>query len=122
MSSSIVAPKCVAVVLTPLVIVASIAFASASVPTMAECLEGSDFIANAAIARDHGMSRDAFMGRLDEDLTLIHAFPSELRWFAKDDDDEHFLRDEARAVFDAPGTADDHRAAFLRACFRRLST
>ena len=95
--------------------------AAASVPTMAECLEGSDFIANAAIARDNGISRDAFIARLDDDLTLIHAFPPELRWFAKDADDERFLRDEASAVFDTPGAPDDHRAVFLRACFQRLT-
>ena len=93
----------------------------ASAPTMAECLEGSDFIANAAIARDHGISRDAFIARLDDDLSLIHAFPAELRWFAKDADDERFLREEAQAVFDVPVTPDDHRTAFLRACFRRLT-
>ena len=94
--------------------------AVASVPTMAECLEGSDFIAHAAIARDNGQSRDAFIARLDDDLTLIHAFPPELRWFAKDADDERFLRDEAQAVFDTPTSPDNHRTAFLRACFERL--
>ena len=78
-------------------------------------------IANAAIARDNGISRDAFITRLDDDLHLIHAFPAELRWFAKDAEDERFLRDEAEAVFDAPATPEDHRAAFLRACFRRLT-
>jgi len=96
--------------------------AVASVPTMAECLEGSDFIAHAAIARDNGQSRDAFIARLDDDLTLIHAFPPELRWFAKDADDERFLREEAHAVFDAPTSPDNHRTAFLRACFERLRT
>ena len=96
--------------------------AVASVPTMAECLEGSDFIAHAAIARDNGQSRDAFIARLDGDLTLIHAFPPELRWFAKDADDERFLREEAHAVFDAPTSPDNHRTAFLRACFERLRT
>jgi len=104
--------------------IAAAGFAAApvegSVPTMAECLEGSDFIAHAAIARDNGQSRDAFIARLDGDLTLIHAFPPELRWFAKDADDERFLREEAQAVFDTPASPDDHRTAFLRACFERL--
>ena len=111
---------CRAVVLCAALLAA--APAAASVPTMAECLEGSDFIAHAAIARDNGQSRDAFIARLDDDLTLIHAFPPELRWFAKDADDERFLREEAHAVFDAPTSPDNHRTAFLRACFERLRT
>lgn len=95
--------------------------AHGSVPTMAECLEGSDFIANAAIARDNGMPREAFVERLEADMRLIQAFPPELRWFAKDVDDEHFLHEQVDTVFDDPATPDEHRGAFLRACFRRFS-
>ncbi len=95
--------------------------AAASVPTVGECLEGADFIVNAAIARDNGVSRRAFVGRLEEDLTLIHAFPAELRWFAKDEDDERFLHGSVEVVFDAPASPEDHRANFLRACFERLA-
>ena len=94
--------------------------AHASVPTMAECLEGSDFIANAALARDNGVARDAFVERLEADMMLIHAFPPELRWFVKDAEDERFLHREVVSVFDAPAAPDDHRKAFLRACFRRF--
>jgi len=94
--------------------------AAGSVPTLAECLEGADFIANAAIARENGISRAAFLERLEDDLQLIHAFPAELRWFAKDDEDERFLHAEAATVFDAPATPEDHRRTFLRACFARL--
>ena len=94
--------------------------AHASVPTMTECLEGSDFIANAAIARDNGIARDAFVERLEADMMLIHAFPPELRWFVKDADDERFLHGQVETVFDAPATPADHRKAFLRACFRRF--
>ena len=94
--------------------------AHASVPTMAECLEGSDFIANAALARDNGVPRDAFVERLEADMVLIHAFPPELRWFVKDADDERFLHRQVEAVFDAPVRPADHRNAFLRACFRRF--
>ena len=92
----------------------------ASTPTMAECLEGSDFIANAAIARDNGIAREAFVERLEADMTLIHAFPPELRWFVKDADDERFLHAQVETVFDAPARPVDHRNAFLRACFRRF--
>ena len=95
--------------------------ATASAPTLADCFEGSDFIANAASARDNGMSRDAFLDRLDQDLFAIRAFPSELRWFAKDEDDERFLRGAAEDVFDLPASPQTHRALFLRACFDRLT-
>ena len=96
------------------------AIAHASAPTLAECLEGSDFIANAAIARDNGIAREAFVDRLEADMTLIHAFPPELRWFVKDNDDERFLHTQVETVFDAPVAPADHRSAFLRACFLRF--
>ncbi len=95
--------------------------ARASVPAMNDCLEGSDFIANAARAREHGMTREAFVARLDEDLLLIHAFPPELRWFARDEDDARFLRAEVEIVFDVPESPDAHRADFLRACLKRIT-
>jgi len=95
--------------------------AVASSPTLAECLEGSDFIANAALSRDHGMTRTAFLERLDQDMFAIRAYPAELRWFVKDEDDERFLHSAAQSVFDAPAQPEAHRAAFLRACFERLS-
>jgi hypothetical protein len=98
------------------------AAALASVPTVEECLEGSDFIANAARARDNGMARDRFLERLDADLDTIRAFPPALRWFARDGDDEAFLRDATVSVFRQPLSPDEHRAEFLRACFTRLNT
>ena len=94
--------------------------ACAGVPSVEECLEGSDFIANAARARDNGIGRESFLDRLDGDLATIQAFPPALRWFAHDADDASFLRDAAQEVFDRPGAPEDHRAAFLRACFARL--
>jgi hypothetical protein len=93
--------------------------AGASPLSAAECFEGSDFIANAAHARENGMSRAAFMGRLEEDLMLIQAFPPQLRWFAKDAEDERFLLEWARLVFDAPEAPERHRARFLAACLDR---
>lgn len=95
--------------------------AAASVPTLDECFEGSDFIADAAWSRDHGLSREAFLAQLSGDFQAIHAFPPSLRWFAKDEDDEHFLFVAASGVFDVPVTADLHRAQFLNACFERLA-
>jgi hypothetical protein len=51
--------------------------------TLAECAEGGEFIRNAALARDAGTSREFFIGRLEEDLILIQAFPPQLRWFVQ---------------------------------------
>lgn len=93
--------------------------AAASQLSIDECVEGSDFIANAAHARDNGKSRLEFMGRLEDDLVLIQAFPPELRWFAKDPADEAFLRESARQVFDAPAAPEQHRKIFLAACLNR---
>ena len=95
--------------------------AAASAPTVDECFEGGDFIANAARARDNGVRREAFLARLAEDLMLIQAYPPELRWFAKDADDEAFLAHAARDVFDDPAAPEAHRARFLAACFARAS-
>lgn len=86
---------------------------------MAECFEGADFIANAALSRENGMSRTAFLGRLEEDLELIQAYPPQLRWFAKDEEDEAFLTQAARDVFDRPLAPEQHRARFLAACLDR---
>jgi hypothetical protein len=94
--------------------------ARASIPTLTECLEGADFIANAARARDNGVTRARFMAQLAADLVTIRAFPAELRWFVKDPDDEQFLATAARRVFDDPATPVDHRSDFLRACFDRV--
>lgn len=93
--------------------------AAASSPTVEECFEGSDFIANAARARENGMSRGDFIARMQDDFQLIHAYPPALRWFAKDDEDERFLLESAREVFDAPEAPEGHRARFLEACFAR---
>ena len=58
--------------------------ASASALTMAECFEGSDFIANAARRARTAWRGPHFLGRLQEDIELIQAYPPQLRWFAKD--------------------------------------
>ena len=92
----------------------------ASHPSLTECFEGSDFIGNAALARDAGMSEQKFIDRMQQDFTIIHAFPQELRWFAHDVDDESFLLDAARDVFDRPALPEEHRRVFLEVCFVRM--
>ena len=94
---------------------------TASRPSMAECFEGSDFIANAALSRDAGMSSEAFIGRMEQDFVVIQDFPSELRWFVRDADDEAFLLESAREVFAHPGAAESHRRTFLQACVDRMA-
>jgi hypothetical protein len=84
-----------------------------------ECREGGDFIRNAALSRDGGTTREFFVGRLEEDLLTIRAFPPSLRWFVHNADDEGFLRAEVEAVFDSPEPSERHRAGFLERCLQR---
>jgi len=93
-----------------------VAGAAARAIPIAECAEGGEFIRNAALARDHGITREFFMGRLEEDLVLIRAFPPALRWFVQDEADERFLSERAGLVFDAPMKPEEHEAAFVRDC------
>lgn len=103
-----------------IVLAAAWAGAAAAQPhSPAECREGGDFIRNAALARDAGVTREFFVGRLEDDLVAIRAFPPALRWFAHDAKDEDFLRAEVHEVFDAPAAVERHRRAFLERCVRR---
>lgn len=90
-------------------------------PTMEECLEGSDFIRNAALSRDAGVAANTFIDRMKDDFFAIRAFPNELRWFVHDEGDEVFLADQARQVFEQPSDPDDHRQRFLRVCIDRMA-
>jgi hypothetical protein len=90
-------------------------------PSLTECLEASDFVGNAALSRENGVSAQKFMERMQQDFTLIHAFPQELRWFAHDPDDELYLLGAARDVFDRPVPPEEHRRTFLESCFARMA-
>ena len=92
---------------------------SAHVPSLQECFEGGDFIANAAQARENGMPKSVFIDRLVADVYAIQAFPPELRWFVVDPQDAEFLVAEASQVFDRPLPPEEHRADFLSRCFDR---
>jgi hypothetical protein len=85
-----------------------------------ECMEGSDFIANAALSRDYGITREEFMARLHGDLAAIQAFPPHLRWFAQDEEDERLLVAQTEGVFDDPRPPESHRSVFLEACFAAI--
>jgi hypothetical protein len=84
--------------------------------TLAECHEGADFIRNAALSRDNGIRADEFLGRMEQDFVMIRSVPPELRWFARDEDDERLLRMAAQQVFVDPREADAHHRSFLAEC------
>jgi len=84
-----------------------------------ECGEGGDFIRNAALSRDNGMSREAFLGRLQDDLATIRSFPPSLRWFVRNAADEAFLVAEVQAVYDLPLSPEQHRPEFIGRCLAR---
>lgn len=89
--------------------------------TLQECIEGSDFIRNAALSRDYGIAREDFIGRMEHDIVAIQVFPPELRWFVQDDDDATLLIGYAQLVFDDPKQPDTHQADFLQACVARIA-
>ena len=88
--------------------------------TLTECAEGGDFIMHAAMSRENGMTREAFLERMESDIRLIQAFPPQLRWFVQDEDDEQLLTWAARLVFDAPREPASHQSEFLAACTARV--
>jgi len=90
--------------------------ASALTVSPRDCLEGAQFIENAAHARNNGVSREAFVARLDEDLQIIQAFPPQMRWFAQDDDDALLLRTAVLQVFAEGRAPKEHAARFLAVC------
>lgn len=90
--------------------------------TLAECAEGGDFIMHAAMSRENGMTREAFLERMESDIRLIQAFPPHLRWFVQDEDDEELLTSAARLVFDSPREPESHQSEFVAACAARVSS
>ena len=86
--------------------------------TLAECNEGGEFIRNAALARDNGMTREFFVDKLTEDLVMIQSFPPQLRWFVQDSGDEKLLSEAVFKVFDEPMKAEQHEASFIGACLQ----
>ena len=93
--------------------------AMARQPSPDECAEAGDFIRNAALARDGGISEADFIGRVRDDIELIQAFPPHMRWFVQDEDDAEFLLAAATDVFQKPKQAGEHRHDFMRACMRK---
>ncbi len=96
-----------------------VSVASAHELTVQECREGADYIRNAAISRDNGMSEAKFMDIFDNDLAMIMAIPKELRWFVQDEDDAAFLRAALSEVFRHPKDPAEHGKAFTHACLAK---
>jgi len=86
--------------------------------TMTECTEGGEFIRNAALARDNGVTREFFVNKLAEDLLVIQSFPPHLRWFVQDSGDEELLSEAVFKVFDEPMPAEQHESSFISACIQ----
>jgi len=89
-------------------------------PSVQECREAGEFIRNAALSRDAGMQREAFMDRLQGDLIAIRSHPPAMRWFAQDEDDEAFLVSAVEGVFDRPASSTEHETEMLRSCLARI--
>ncbi len=87
--------------------------------SVAECKEGSDYIRNAAISRDQGVTEAKFMQVFETDMRMIQAVPRELRWFVQDDEDEAFLRSQLNLVFRHPQPPQKHAQEFAQACVLR---
>ena len=93
--------------------------ASAHALSTQECSEGADYIRNAALSRDGGMSEIAFMEVFDTDLVMLMAVPPTLRWFVQDDEDADFLRSSLHDVFRKPRNPDKHAEEFAEVCLLR---
>ncbi len=89
-------------------------------PSRQECVEGGDFIKNAALARDRGMPEESFISKIQDDIEVIKAFPPPLRWFVQDDEAADFLIAAATEVFRKPQEANKHRANFIKACLLKV--
>ena len=83
-----------------------------------ECREAGDFIKNAALSRDNGITREFFIQKIEDDLIVIKSYPAEMRWFAKDDYRETLLLSAAKRVFDEPTSAIRHQIMFIDSCMQ----
>lgn len=93
--------------------------ASAHELSITECKEGADYIRNAAISRDHGITEKKFMEVFETDMVMIQSVPKSLRWFVQDAEDEAFLRAQVGHVFQRPQSPQQHARDFAEACMLR---
>ena len=88
--------------------------------TSAECREGGEFIRNAAISRNNGLPKEAFLNHLIADLSMIRGLPASVRWFARDEADEALLIRHAEDVYASRLAPKEHELAFVAECDRHL--
>jgi hypothetical protein len=86
-----------------------------------ECIEGSDFIKNAALSRENGLDGTRFISTTLADFEAIKSFPPELRWFVQDEQDEDYLLAAVQEVFAHPRDPADHQRSFLDQCLKRAA-
>jgi hypothetical protein len=87
-----------------------------------DCLEGAEFIGNAARLRDSGRpegTEEVFVSRAIVDLEMIRAYPPEFRWFAQDELTERFLLSEILRVWREIQSPEQHYQSFLDRCINQ---
>lgn len=89
--------------------------------TARECKEGADYIRNAALSRDSGVTEAAFMEVFERDMSMIARVPPSLRWFVQDEEDEALLRAALVEVFSQPRSPRQHAQDFAQACVPRTA-
>lgn len=92
--------------------------ATARFLTHQDCREGGDFIRNAALSRDNGISARVFTERLEGDLQVVGSLPVESRWFVYGDAEADLLRRQVAEVFEQPQPPDAHLRNFLASCLQ----
>lgn len=115
LATSFLPPKILLAGILPLMLLLS-SPAAAHDLSVNECKEGSDFIRNAAVARDNGVEEEAFIDRISDDIEVIRSFPPQLRWFIQDDSDAKLLISAADNVFRHPKSAHAHQIDFFNDC------
>lgn len=91
--------------------------AAAHERTAQECVEAGEFIEHAAVSREAGMAREAFLDQVRADLVSIRSVAPELRWFVQDVHDEALLLAAVEQVFDEPVDPVEHGHRFRARCF-----
>lgn len=85
-------------------------------PAKAQCRQAAQFVLQAAMARDAGMSPALFLATLERDLDTLLARPLHQRWFVRSPVEAGLIRFAAVAVFNRPASAAQHGRQFQLIC------
>jgi hypothetical protein len=100
---SMMRPKEISATLMLLALLLVSLAASAHTRSKLECAQLKVFIEVHAYSRDRGgLTKQASLDILENDLALIRAFPEQPRWFVEDESDARFIVREVARVFDDP--------------------